>query len=85
MALTPSCDISAADWIAARDQPWQRVAEFGPPGFAAYARLRFLPDPAFEGQSENDVDLPADMPSETAQLRVVLGVLAQHTRTPDDC
>ena len=28
----------------------------GPPGFAAYARLRFLTDPTYEGQSENDVD-----------------------------
>lgn len=85
MALTPCSDPSAANWIAASGQSWDRLAAFGPSGFAAYARLRFLPDPAFEGQSENDVDLAEDAPSETAQLRVVLGVLARHTRTPDDC
>jgi hypothetical protein len=85
MALTPSSDLSAAKWITASDQSWQRLAGFGPSGFAAYARLRFLPDPAFEGQSENDVDLTDDAPSETAQLRAALEVLARHTRTPDDC
>jgi hypothetical protein len=85
VALAPCSDVSAADWITASDRPWQQLAEFGPPGFPAYARLRFLPDPAHEGQSENDVDVDENGPSETAQLRAVLAVLAHHTRTPDDC
>ena len=85
MALMPSSDLSAATWIAARDRSWQHLAEFGPPGFAAYARLRLLPDPAYEGQSENDNDIADDAPSKTAQLRAALEVLARHTRTPNDC
>jgi hypothetical protein len=85
MALTPSSDLAAASWIAGADQSWQRLAEFGPPGFSAYGRLRFLPDPAFDGQSEHDVNLAEDAPSETAQLRAALEVLARHTTAPDDC
>ena len=85
MALTPCSDVSAADWITASDRPWQQLAEFGPPGFPAYARLRFLPDPSYEGQSENDVDVDENAPSETAQLRAVLEVLTRHTRTAGDC
>lgn len=58
---------------------------FGPAGFPAYARLRFLPDPAFAGQREHDVETDEDGPSETALLRTVLETLARHTGTPDDC
>jgi hypothetical protein len=47
--------------------------------------LRFLPDPDYQGQSENDVDIDENAPSETEQLREVLTVLTRHTRTPDDC
>jgi hypothetical protein len=69
----------------ASDLPWQQLVGFGPAGFPAYARLRFLPDPAYEGQSENDVDVDGDAPSESAQLRALLQLLTRHTRTPDDC
>lgn len=85
MALTHCSDLSAAGWIMAGDRPWQHLVSFGPPGFPAYARLRFLPDPAYEGQGENDVVVDGDAPSETAQLRAALEALARHTRTPDDC
>jgi hypothetical protein len=83
VALVPSSDLSAAGWITASDRPWEQLVCFGPAGFPAYARLRFLPDPAYEGQRENDVDL--DAPDETAQLRVALETLIRRTRTPDDC
>jgi hypothetical protein len=52
----------------ASERPWQQLVGFGPEGFPAYARLRFLPDPAYEGQSENDVDVAEDAPTETALL-----------------
>lgn len=84
MALIPCPDLSAAGWITGSDQPWEQLVGFGPGGFPAYARLRFLPDPAYEGQSENDVDVD-DAQDETAQLRVALETLARHTRTSDDC
>ena len=69
----------------ASERPWQQLVGFGPAGFPVYARLRFLPDPAYEGQSENDVDVDDDAPTETAQLRAVLETLTGHTHTPDDC
>ena len=85
MTLKRCSDLSAADWITACDCPWQQLAEFGPPAFPAYARLRFLPDPVYNGQSENDVDSDEHGPSEPAQLRAVLAVLGRHTGTPGDC
>jgi len=85
VAIIPCSDLSAADWITAGDQRWQQLVGFGPTGFPAYARLRFLPDPVHEGQSENDVELDDDAPLESVQLSVALRVLARHTRTPDDC
>lgn len=83
--LTWCSDVSAAAWVTASDLPWQQVVEFGPSGFAAYARLRFIPDPAYKGQRENDVDIDEDHPLEMESLRAALDVLAGHTRTPHDC
>jgi hypothetical protein len=85
VALTPCPDLSAASWIMASELPWHQLVGFGPAGFPAYARLRFLPDPAYEGQSENSVVDDDDAPTETAQLRAVLESLTGYTRTPDDC
>lgn len=86
MALSPCADLSAASWLTTSDEPWDRLVRFGPPGFAAYARLRFLPDPVYPGQSENDVEVEEDDEvSESALLQTALNVLAGHTKTPDDC
>jgi hypothetical protein len=85
VALTPYADLSAADWLVDSDQPWQQLVGFGPSGLSAYARLRFLPDPGYQGQSENDVSLGAEAPAETEQLRIVLETLACYTSTPDEC
>ena len=82
MTLTFCRDVSAADWIAHSDLPWSQLVRFGPGGFGAYARLRFLPDPTRPGQSENDVE-PEDWRSE--QLPGLFEVLATHTATADDC
>jgi hypothetical protein len=59
--------------------------EFGPPGFPAYARLRFIPDPVREGQDEADVDVDPDWPSERELLGRALQVLVHHTGTADEC
>ena len=85
MTLTPCSDLSAAGWLTTADAPWQRLVEFGPPGFPAYARLRFRPDPAHPGQAENDVEFDEDAPQERVQLQAALRALGGHTRTPDDC
>jgi hypothetical protein len=83
VVLTPCSDLSAASWIMASDRPWQQLVGFGPAGFPAYTRLLFLPDPAYEGQSENDVEIDGHAPSESAQLRAVLEALTRHTRASE--
>jgi hypothetical protein len=84
MTLAWCSDLSPADWITGSNLPWDRLVTFGPGDFPAYARLRFIPDPTWEGQSENEVDRDEDAPSDGDQLRALLEVLAQHTRTADD-
>jgi len=85
MALVHCLDLSAADWIVQSDQPWDQLVFFGPGGFPAYARLRFLPDPAYVGQDRNDPDVETGSFNDEPVLRVALTTLARHTRTPDDC
>lgn len=82
MTLTSCSDLSAAGWIAESDLPWPQLVCFGPAGFEAYARLRFLPDPDYPGQSEND----AYRDQHTIdQLPTLFELLAAHTSTPSDC
>lgn len=85
MALAWCSDVSPADWLTAHGtESWQLIG-FGPAGFADYARLRFIPDPTDEDQSETDVDQDDIPESEAALVGAVLDVLARHTTTPDDC
>lgn len=81
MTLTFCRDLSTAAWIVHSELPWQQLVGFGPAGFDAYARLRFLPDPAYPGQSENEVEVDG----RTDQLPRLFELLATHTATPDDC
>ena len=85
MALVPCSDLSAAGWLSSGSRPWHELVGFGPEGFAAYARLRFIPDPRYPGQRETDVEVGEDFPTETVRLRAVLETLRRHTRTPEDC
>lgn len=84
MALIPCSDLSPAGWITASTLPWHVLATFGPAGFPAHARLRFIPDPVHPGQAEADAPTD-DAPTETELLGTALGILARHTGTPDDC
>lgn len=81
---TPCTDLSAADWLTNSDLPWAQLVTLGPAGFPAYARLRFIPDPVYAGQSENDVELDGDHPSERTPLHDALALLTPHTTTPND-
>jgi hypothetical protein len=85
VALTPCPDLWAASWLVDSNVSWARLVAFGPACFAAYARLRYIPDPAFEGQSENDASRACGAPSDTDQLRTLLDVLAAFTGTADRC
>lgn len=76
---------SAADWIVNSRTPWRQLAGFGPSGFQAYGRLRYLPDPQFQGQAETEVDLSAGHPSDLDAARRALLHLAAFTNTPNEC
>ncbi len=72
-------DLSAADWLTRSDvDPFQLIT-FGPAGFEAYGRLRYVPDPDQPGLDEADVLVPDDHPSDLAQCRIVLKALAENT------
>ena len=78
-------DTTAADWLTRAGTPDLQLITFGPLGFAAYARLRFIPDPSRPGQQEADVEMPEDHPSDLEQSRRALHVLASYTATPQEC
>lgn len=85
MTLTHCADVSAADWLVRSDTPPDQLITFGPSGYQAYARLRYLPDPAYPGQSEADVELPNDHPSSLSIAKDALRILAGCTDTPEQC
>jgi hypothetical protein len=58
---------------------------FGPAGYEAYARLRYIPDPSRPGQAEADVELPENHPSDITQARRALHLLSRFTATPQQC
>ncbi|MHB1572248.1 MAG: hypothetical protein ACYC0H_24000, partial [Solirubrobacteraceae bacterium] len=77
-------DLSPANWIVTSDVPWARLVTFGPSGFATYARVRFIPDPTYEGQREVEADLGGSR-GEVEQWRALLQLLANETSDPSDC
>jgi len=84
MPLAICSDLAPADWIVASDLSWPQLVRFGPAGFAAYARIRFIADPTSEGQQEAEADIDAT-PDEVDQWRSLLRLLATDTADPDDC
>ncbi len=75
-----------AEWIcAAADTTSYPVTFFGPPGFPSYARVRFIPDPEFDGQNETDAALPAAHLSDLARSRRTLDILGEFTTTANVC
>lgn len=87
MALTVTGDLAPADWITTSTLDWSRLVAFGPSGFPAYARLRYLPDPSHHGQSENDAPDEGDEVHawRMRQWAVLMRLLATRTSTPQDC
>lgn len=84
MALALCTDGSPADWLTRQTQPWDELVVLGPTGFEAYARLRYIPDPAYPGQHEADAVVDDDR-SDDESLAIVFEVLRAHTTTPEDC
>jgi hypothetical protein len=85
MVLVHTTDTAPAAWLVSSRIPWDQLVTFGPAGFAAYARLRYIPDPTSPGQHETDAYISADHPSDASQARRALNVLADFTETPDEC
>lgn len=86
--MTSFADKSKVAWLLDQDLEWYDLTARGPFCFDRYARLRFIPDPAFLGQRDNDADI-ADLggpgPCETWQIGVAVAHLAHHTTTPEEC
>lgn len=88
--FVPSSDMTAAEWISTADKHWWDLVTLGPPGFPTYARLRFIPDPAYEGQSEHEgarqsgVLSNSEAPSDSDQLRIAVGALSQQAGSPTE-
>ena len=78
-------DLAAAEWITGSTTPFEQLITFGPAGFAAYARLRFIPDPLEPGQNEADVGLPDDHLHDLVQAQLALHRLADFTESAADC
>ncbi|MYR08146.1 hypothetical protein GTV32_18400 [Gordonia sp. SID5947] len=91
MTLVQCSDLSPARWLVEQSQgdDWARLAARGPKGYPAYSRLRFVPDPSYNGQSTNEVDFneghDGPPPVEAELIGFVLAELAGHTDTPDAC
>ena len=85
MSLEWCSETTAANWLVESRTPAMQLILFGPVGYDAYARLRFIPDPAWSGQEEADVELPDGHPSDIAQARGALHRLARFTSTPQEC
>ncbi len=76
--------VAAADWIVHSDIDPNRLITYGPAGFGAYARLRFLRDPAYIGEPEGGEE-PIDI-SPRMQLEVLVravDALIPFTGSPD--
>ncbi len=74
-----------AAWLSRGGVDPLRLVTLGPAGFAAYARLRYVPDPEGPGLSEADVQLPDGHLSDIDQARIVLDALAPYTGTAETC
>lgn len=84
MTLQLGPDHEAAAWITGSDLPWRQLVSFGPSGFPAYARLRFISDPAYVGQQEGDAgEIAGERLQEAQQLQRVLEMLKSPDCTSD--
>ena len=64
--ISPATDAQPASWVLRAEVDWWELVRYGPPGFAAYARIAFSQEP------EPEVDA----------VRVALASLAAYTTTP---
>lgn len=85
VTITPCRDGSPARWLTDQRRDWWDLVTRGPSGYERYARLRFIPDPTYDGQREMDTNLANDGQPEIAQLGIAVSALARFTTTADVC
>ncbi|MGL4174804.1 MAG: hypothetical protein ACRCSN_01905 [Dermatophilaceae bacterium] len=85
MSFTFCTETRAADWLLRSTTPREQLLCFGPAGFEAFARLRYIPDPAEPGQHEADAAVAGGHASDLERTRQALHLLAAFTSTPQEC
>ncbi|MEV6901170.1 hypothetical protein [Amycolatopsis sp. NPDC051372] len=83
MTLEYEADTSVAHWLLESGTPDGQLMLFGPTGYEAYARIRFIPDPTEPRQQEADVRLPLDHKPDLWQTQRVIHRLAGFTTAKD--
>ncbi len=84
MPLELCSNLTPAAWIHESETPWSQLATFGPSGFPAYARLRFLRDPAYAEEKASDAGR-TETRDGREQWPTLAQRLADYTQPPDDC
>lgn len=60
MGLRLEAEVSSAQWVTKSTTPLEQLLTFGPSGYEAYARLKFIRDPRCAGEAEADIALQDD-------------------------
>lgn len=69
--------VDGFDWIN-----WARHIRNGPPGYQAYARIRFIPDPTYADESLVPMNLQTKELSELQEIKLAVHALLPLTATP---
>ncbi|WP_326565357.1 hypothetical protein VSH64_26280 [Amycolatopsis rhabdoformis] len=80
MGLEYEADTRVAQWLV-ETGAGGRLVLFGPKGFEAYARVRFIRDPQRPGEREADVTLARSHKSDLWQTQRVIARLTEFTTT----
>ena len=84
MPLRHEPDVSQAAWFIDSGDAWRRLCSIGPSGFARYVRLFHPPRPGDDlTDPEHLQDLEGHLDDDV--LQTLIGVLARHTNSPEDC
>jgi len=76
-------DLSPSEWLHRHPGDPARLITLGPAGYEASARVRFIDDPSWPGQSENDAHRRPDSMTDLDQVARTLQVLTRFTTTPE--
>lgn len=85
MSLEPCADLRSTCWLVDQSTPWGQGISPAPGGFTSYARIRFIPDPEFFGQSSVGANLPDRILSDKEKIEIALKILYKYTQTSEEC